>query len=53
MINKHSDTFFVGLVNCENEPDKEINAIVEDKWTVQQQNGPKNKRPYFLSYMKL
>ncbi|XP_019220499.2 uncharacterized protein LOC109204242 [Oreochromis niloticus] len=29
-----SNTFFVGLVNCETEPDTRINAVVEDKWTV-------------------
>ncbi|XP_039890321.1 uncharacterized protein K02A2.6-like [Simochromis diagramma] len=29
-----SDTFFVRLVSCETEPDTEINAVVEDKWTV-------------------
>lgn len=25
-------TFFVGMVNCENEPETEINAVKEDKW---------------------
>lgn len=28
-----SETFFVGIVNCENEPEKEMNAVRDDKWT--------------------
>lgn len=28
-----SETFFVGIVSCESEPGKEIDAVEEDKWT--------------------
>ena len=27
-----SDSFFVGMVNCEDEPVKEVNAVKQDKW---------------------
>lgn len=27
------ETFFVGMVNCEDETEKQVNAVREDKWT--------------------